>query len=67
LLVVGYGFQDHGINEILEDFYLKSGKNMVVINPEKPSTNLIDDYNAKHIDKKLEEVTYEELLGLLDR
>jgi len=44
LIVIGYGFQDKGINEILETDYLKTGKSIIVIDVRIPSSELIDKY-----------------------
>jgi len=37
LVVIGYSFQDSGINEYLEKYFLSRGKRMVVIDPSKVS------------------------------
>ncbi len=65
LVVIGYGFQDSGINEYLEKYFLMKGKPMIVIDPSKPSTQLIDKYNAKHILKGVTEVTFDEYLNII--
>jgi len=65
LVVIGYGFQDGGINEYLEKFYLSSGKHMIVIDPYKPKTDLIDKYNANYIPKGVTQVPYQEYLSLI--
>ena len=64
LIVIGYGFADVGINQYLEDYFLKAGKKMVVINPSKPNSNLIN-YNVKVLEKKMQEVTYDEFISIL--
>ncbi len=63
LYVIGYGFQDTGINEYLETNFLSKGKKMIVIDPYKPKTYLIDKYNAIFINKGITEVSSEELLS----
>lgn len=60
LIVVGYGFQDAGINEYLENEYLLHGKKMVVVDPHKPDTELIDKYSATHLPKGVTQVTLDE-------
>lgn len=65
LVVIGYGFQDNGINECLENHFLSRGKQMVVIDPNKPKTDLLDKYKATHIQKGVTQVTYEEFLKLI--
>jgi len=44
LVVIGYGFQDKGINEILEEYYLKKGKQILVIDIAKPACELLERY-----------------------
>lgn len=63
LVIIGYGFQDSGINNYLENFFLTRGKHMVVIDPYKPNTELIEKYNATYISKGVTEVTYQEYLN----
>lgn len=60
LVVIGYGFQDPGINEYLEKNFLSREKQMVVIDPYKPKTDLLEKYNATHIPKGVTQVTYQE-------
>lgn len=67
LIVIGYGFQDPGINDYLEKYYLSKDKSMIVIDPSKPNTDLIDKYKAKHIPKGVTEVTYQEYLALIPK
>jgi len=64
LIVIGYGFQDSGINEYLEKNFLTRGKPMIVIDPNRPKTDLLDKYNALHIPKGVTQVTYNEYLKL---
>lgn len=65
LVVVGYGFQDGGINEYLEKDFLSKGKPMVVIDPYQPKTDLIDKYNAKYIPKGVTQVTFQEYMEII--
>lgn len=65
LVVIGYGFQDPGINDYLERYYLSKGKRMIVLDPFKPSTNLIDKYDATYIRKGVSDLSYEEYLQLI--
>jgi len=65
LVVIGYGFQDPGINEYLEKKFLSRGKHMVVIDPYKPKTDLIDKYNSTYIPKGVTQLTYQEYLELI--
>ena len=62
LVVIGYGFQDNGINEYLEKHFLSRGKHMVVIDPYKPKTDLIEKYSATYIPKGVTQVSYQEYL-----
>jgi hypothetical protein len=65
LVVIGYGFQDGGINEYLEKYFLSKGKPMVVIDPYKPKTDLIDKYKATYIPKGVTQVTYQEYIDII--
>ena len=65
LVVIGYGFQDSGINEYLEKYFLSRGKRMIVIDPNKPSIDLLEKYNATYIQKGVTQVTYQEYLDLI--
>ncbi|MXV14349.1 hypothetical protein [Hufsiella ginkgonis] len=44
LIVIGYGFQDQGINDILDASYLKHGKLILVVDVNKPDSDLIRKY-----------------------
>ena len=66
LIVIGYGFNDPGINEYLEKHYLSKGKKMVVIDPNKPSTSLLESYNTVHIPKGVTEVKFDEYMMLVN-
>ncbi len=65
LIVIGYGFQDSGINKYLENYFLKMGKKMIVIDPYKPKTDLLDKYDSALILKSITEVKYNEYIELL--
>jgi hypothetical protein len=65
LIVIGYGFKDPGINEYLEKNYLLRGKHMIVIDPKKPDSDLIEKYKATYIPKGVTEVEYQEYLKLI--
>lgn len=62
LVVIGYGFQDSGINEYIEKNFLCRGRHMIVIDPNVPQTNLIKKYKATHLLKSVTQVTYLEYL-----
>ncbi len=62
LVVIGYGFQDPGINEYLEKNFLCRGKHMVVIDPYRPKTDFFEKYNITYIAKGVTQVTYQEYL-----
>ncbi|MBL7794550.1 MAG: SIR2 family protein [Saprospiraceae bacterium] len=64
LIVIGYGFADAGINQYLEDFFLKAGKKMIVINPSKPKSDLMN-YDVEVLEKKMQHVTYEEFSSMI--
>jgi hypothetical protein len=44
LIVIGYGFQDAGINEYLETNYLAAGKKILVVDIKMPNSKLIEAY-----------------------
>ncbi|MFI5163433.1 MAG: hypothetical protein ACHQHN_19295 [Sphingobacteriales bacterium] len=44
LIVIGYGFQDPGINEILEQYYLSKGKKVIVVDIRMPDSPLVEKY-----------------------
>lgn len=58
LFVIGYGFKDDGINNILIKHYLATGKKMIVIDRSVPKSNLITDFNVKVIAKPFVDVVY---------
>ncbi|WP_186758203.1 SIR2 family protein [Echinicola salinicaeni] len=60
LIVIGYGFQDPGINEYLTQHFLSKGKKMVVIDPYKPKTDLIDKYKAVYIPHGVDQISYQD-------
>ncbi len=53
LIVVGYGFQDPGINQFLEQYYLSRGGAMYVIDPGSPRSGLLQEYEHTHIKKSI--------------
>jgi hypothetical protein len=65
LFVIGYGFKDDGINNILIRHYLASGKKMIVIDRIKPKSNLITDFSVKVIEKPFVEVFYQDYINEL--
>lgn len=66
LIVIGYGFNDSGVNEYLKKQYLRYGRKMVVISPSKPTSNLMD-FNVGVIEKKMQDVTYDEFTSILNK
>lgn len=64
LVVIGYGFQDAGINDYLEEHFLSKGKQMIVIDPYPPSSVLMDKYDVVYVPKGVLEVEYDEYLEL---
>lgn len=67
LVVIGYGFQDVGINEYIEKNYLLRNKHMVVIDPCKPKTDLIEKFKATHIPKGVTQVTFQEFINQIPK
>ena len=49
LLIIGYGFQDKGINEFIENNYLIYNKQMVIIDIKKPDSNIFNKYHDQII------------------
>lgn len=49
LVVIGYGFQDKGINEFIENNFLIYNKRMVVVDIAKPNSILLEKYNDQVI------------------
>ena len=62
LVVIGYGFQDDGINDYLEKYYLTRGKRVIVIDPYKPNIGLLEKYDVNYIEKGVTDVNYHEYL-----
>lgn len=64
LIIIGYGFKDLKINEMIEDNYLKKGKIMTIIDPF-PNLNCFADYsNIKMIEKGINDVSITELKSI---
>ncbi|MFA6151051.1 MAG: hypothetical protein WC716_07015 [Chitinophagaceae bacterium] len=64
LIVIGYGFQDGGINDILITKFLSRGGKMIVIDPYKPNTSILDEFGATFIKESIVDVTMEEFGSL---
>jgi len=67
LLVVGYGFQDPGINEYLITNFLSKGKRMIVVDPYKPQTDIIEKYDVEYIPSGVTDISYEEFLKIIPK
>jgi len=65
LVVIGYGFQDSGINKILVNHYLGDGKKMIVIDPYKPKSSLLKLPNTKYIPLGVTQLTEEDYKSLI--
>lgn len=65
LLVIGYGFKDQGINEILKEQYLSINKHMIVIDIKKPDSDLVQDDNCNLITKSITKVSSQEIENLM--
>lgn len=65
LIVIGYGFQDKGINELLVKHFLSNDKKMIVIDINKPDSDLIEGENCSLIRKSITEVASDELIELM--
>lgn len=64
LIIVGYGFRDDGINEIIKASY-KKGKTIIIIDPKRPIAQFLTDYNPEYIEKSIEYLKREEVLNLI--
>jgi hypothetical protein len=60
LIVIGYGFKDEGINNILIRKYLSKGRPMTVIDKKIPDFSIINDFKTKKIEKPFIDVTFDE-------
>lgn len=47
LIVIGYGFQDSGVNEYLEKYYLSQGKKILIIDVRTPISHLLTTFNSQ--------------------
>jgi|WetSurMetagenome_2_1015567.scaffolds.fasta_scaffold40869_3 hypothetical protein len=65
LFVIGYGFKDDGVNEYIENNYLKKNKLMVVVDPNRPNTSLFETYNIKYVPNSLTDLTTMEFTKLI--
>lgn len=67
LIIIGYGFQDKGINEFLENQYLIFNKPMIIIDIKKPDDQLLEKYKDQitFIDKGVTGVSYNEYMELV--
>ncbi|MBK7811299.1 MAG: SIR2 family protein [Saprospiraceae bacterium] len=64
LLIIGYGFKDKGINEILKSYLDKNGKPPVVIDPNIPNELFYQKYKFNHIQKSISSLSHNEWKGL---
>jgi len=65
LVVIGYGFWDSGINDMLEEGIFKTGVPVTVIDPYKPRGPLFQKYQDSiiHIVKSLHEINVDDFKG----
>lgn len=63
LIVIGYGFKDSGINRFLEKHFIPRGKKMVVIDPSKPDSTLLN-HNTHYVAKGVTQLSYKEYMSL---
>jgi len=64
LIIIGYGFGDSGINEIIKENYISTGKEPIVIDPYKSSSPFYQNNDFKHLEKGISQVTVEEFKNL---
>jgi hypothetical protein len=65
LIVIGYGFQDPGINDYIEKYFLKDGKKMIVIDVRRPTSNILDKYAFTFLEKSIVDVAYAEFSAMV--
>ncbi len=68
LLVIGYGFCDPGINEILQSDYLSHGKRMAIVDVRQPEADLVALYPKQmtFFTKGIDIISYDELEQLIN-
>lgn len=66
LFVIGYGFQDSGINDYLNRTFLQKGNKMIVIDPNKPESPLLEGENVIHVAKSIVDVDLQEFNSFLN-
>lgn len=60
LIVIGFGFKDLKINEMIEESFLKEGKKMIVIDPFPNIHVFKKSYNIQYIEKGINNVNQKE-------
>ncbi len=65
LIVIGYSFQDPGINYYVENCFLQQGKKMIVIDVRRPTANILEKHDFTFVKKSIIDVSYDEFLRLL--
>jgi hypothetical protein len=68
LVVIGYGFRDPGINEMLEESYLSNGKKILVVDVRLPDSPLMAKYKNYFVfaGGGIGDVTYEYYRNFLE-
>ncbi|NII24479.1 hypothetical protein HB364_05285 [Pseudoflavitalea sp. X16] len=66
LFVIGYGFKDEKINEMIEKNYLSKGKRMIVVDPYPKEDAFQKEYDITYIRKRITELTYKEWTSLCE-
>lgn len=64
LIIIGYGFWDKGINQILLDNYISKGKIPIVIDPYITKSPFFKSHKFKHIEKSISDLTYSDFASL---
>lgn len=64
LIIIGYGFKDSGINELLKIYLDKNINPAIVIDPNIPNNSFYKNYKFNHIQKSITSLTCSEWLSL---
>jgi len=64
LIIVGYGFWDKGINEILMNNFISKGIEPIVIDPFKSKSEFYSTHSFNHILKSISDVSFDEFKSI---
>ncbi|MBK9220680.1 MAG: SIR2 family protein [Saprospiraceae bacterium] len=64
LIIIGYGFKDKGINEILETYLNSKKEKTIVIDPNKSTAPFYRKHEFNHISKSISQIGHDEFKNL---